>query len=104
MPERAPAELDHALGRLGRCGIGEIYVRSLTNHVHPEKIADDHSGVMRVAEKYQVPIQFPTSRSQFPGGLFCGDPVWAEEVTGRHPTVPVILTRMGRSIDCYFDT
>jgi len=51
-----------------------------------------------------VPIQFPTAWSQFPGGLFYGDPVWADEVAGRHPTVPVILTRMGRSIDCYFDT
>jgi len=54
--------------------------------------------------KHQVPIQFPTAWSQFPGGLFYGDPVWADEVAGRHPSVPVILTKMGRSISRYFDT
>jgi predicted TIM-barrel fold metal-dependent hydrolase len=85
-------------------GIGEILVRSLTDHVNPEKIAKDLSGIMRVAEKHNVAIQFPTAWSQFPGGLFYGDPLWADEVAGRHPSVPVILTKMGRSITSYFDT
>lgn len=102
--EQAPAELERALTKLGMQGVGEIFVRSMTNRVHPEKIAEDLSGIMRVVEKYQVPIQFPTAWSQFPGGLFYGDPVWADEVAGRHPSVPVILTKMGRSISRYFDT
>lgn len=102
--EQAPAELDRALGKLGMKGIGEIFVRSMTNEIHPEKIARDLSGLMKVAEKYQVPIQFPTAWSQFPGGLFYGDPLWADEVAGRHPSVPVILTKMGRSIQTYFDS
>jgi uncharacterized protein len=102
--EKAPAELDRALSVHRMHGIGEIFVRSLTSHVNPEKIAQDLSGIMRVAEKHQVPIQFPTAWSQFPGGLFYGDPVWADEVAGRHPKVPVILTKMGRSISRYFDT
>jgi predicted TIM-barrel fold metal-dependent hydrolase len=100
--EKAPAELERALSKLGMRGVGEIFVRSMTEKVHPEKIAQDLSGIMRVAEKHQVPIQFPTAWSQFPGGLFYGDPVWADEVAGRHPTVPV--TKMGRSIGRYFDT
>lgn len=102
--EKAPAELERALTELGMRGVGEIFVRSMTNRVHPEKIAEDLSGIMRVVEKHQVPIQFPTAWSQFPGGLFYGDPVWADEVAGRHPSVPVILTKMGRSISRYFDT
>jgi len=102
--EQAPAELERALTTLGMLGIGEVFVRALTDKIHPEKIAKDLSGVMRVAEKHKVPIQFPTAWSQFPGGLFYGDPVWADEVAGRHPTVPVILTKMGRSIERYFDT
>jgi predicted TIM-barrel fold metal-dependent hydrolase len=102
--ERAPDELDRALSTLGMRGIGEIFVRSLTDHVNPEKIAKDLSGIMRVAEKHKVPIQFPTAWSQFPGGLFYGDPLWADEVAARHPSVPVILTKMGRSITKYFDT
>ena len=102
--EKAPVELERAITELGMYGVGEIFVRSLTNRVHPEKIAEDLSGIMRVVEKHQVPIQFPTAWSQFPGGLFYGDPVWADEVAGRHPNVPVILTKMGRSISRYFDT
>src|SRR5262245_19878109 len=102
--EKAPDELERALTTLGMRGIGEVFVRSLTNHVNPEKIAKDLSGIMRVAEKHKVPVQFPTAWSQFPGGLFYGDPVWADEVAGRHPDVPVILTKMGRSITRYFDT
>ena len=102
--EKAPAELERALTTLGMRGVGEIFVRSITNVVHPEKIANDLSGIMSVCARHQVPIQFPTAWSQFPGGLFYGDPVWADEVAGRNPSVPVILTKMGRSISRYFDT
>jgi predicted TIM-barrel fold metal-dependent hydrolase len=102
--EKAPVELERALTTLGMRGIGEVFVRSMTNVIHPEKIAKDLSGIMKVAEKHQVPIQFPTAWSQFPGGLFYGDPVWADEVAGRHPKASVILTKMGRSIERYFDT
>jgi hypothetical protein len=102
--EAAPAELERCLGSLGMKGVGETFVRALTDHVNPEKIAKDLSGIMRVVEKHQVPIQFPTAWSQFPGGLFYGDPLWADEVAARFPTVPVILTKMGRSITSYFDS
>jgi predicted TIM-barrel fold metal-dependent hydrolase len=102
--EIAPGELEHALTTLGMKGIGEVFVRSLTNHTNPEKIARDLSGIMKIAERYEVPIQFPTAWSQFPGGLFYGDPLWADEVANRYPSVPVILTKMGRSITKYFDT
>jgi hypothetical protein len=102
--EQAPAELERALSTLGMHGVGEVFVRSITNHTNPELIAKDLSGLMRVCEKHGAPIQFPTAWSQFPGGLFYGDPVWADEVAGRHPRVPVILTKMGRSIGRYFDT
>jgi predicted TIM-barrel fold metal-dependent hydrolase len=102
--ETAPEELERALSTLGMRGIGEVFLRSLTNHTNPEKIAKDLDGIMRVAERHEVPVQFPTAWSQFPGGLFYGDPLWADEVAGRHPNVPVILTKMGRSITRYFDT
>lgn len=102
--EKAPEELERALTTLGMRGVGEVFLRSLTNHTNPEKIAKDLDGIMRVAERHQVPVQFPTAWSQFPGGLFYGDPLWADEVAGRHPKVPVILTKMGRSITRYFDT
>ncbi|MBI4203576.1 MAG: amidohydrolase [Betaproteobacteria bacterium] len=102
--EAAPAELERCLTSLGMKGVGETFVRALTDHVNPEKIAKDLSGIMRVVEKHRVPIQFPTAWSQFPGGLFYGDPLWVDEVALRHPSVPIILTKMGRSITRYFDS
>ena len=101
--EWAPGELDRALGELGMRGVGETFIRAFTNHTNPEKIAKDLTGIMKVVEKHKVPIQFPTAWSQFPGGLFYGDPIWADEVAGRFPNVPIILTKMGRSIQRYFD-
>ena len=85
-------------------GVGEIFIRSLTSEIHPEKIAKHLDGMMNVVSKYGVPIQFPTAWSQFPGGLFYGDPLWVDEVAMRHPKVPIILTKMGRSIGRYFDS
>lgn len=102
--EWAPGEIERALTELGMRGVGETFVRAFTNHTNPEKIARDLTGIMKVVEKHKVPIQFPTAWSQFPGGLFYGDPLWADEVAGRHPTVPIILTKMGRSIQRYFDS
>ena len=102
--EAAPAEFERALASLGMRGIGEMFVRAFTNEIHPEKIARDLSGVMQVAEKHRVPVQIPTAWSQFGGGLYYGDPLWVDELAGRHPNVPIILTKMGRSIDRCFDS
>ncbi len=102
--ERAPEEIERCLTKLQMKGVGEIMARSLTNEIHPEKIAKDLSGIMRVIEKHGVPIQFPTAWTQFPGGLFYGDPLWVDEVAQRHPKVPIILAKMGRRIGRYFDS
>jgi predicted TIM-barrel fold metal-dependent hydrolase len=102
--EQAPEEIERCLNKLEMKGVGEIFIRSLTDEIHPEKIAKHLDGLMNAVAKYRVPIQFPTAWSQFPGGLFYGDPLWADEVALRHPTVPIILTKMGRSIGRYFDS
>jgi hypothetical protein len=101
--EAAPAEFERALSTLGMKGIGEMFVRAFTNEIHPEKIAKDLAGIMQVAEKHQVPVQIPTAWSQFPGALHYGDPIWVDELALRHPSVPIILTKMGRSITRYYD-
>jgi hypothetical protein len=102
--EQAPQEIERCLTQLEMKGVGEIFIRSLTDEIHPEKIAKHLDGLMDVVSKHNVPIQFPTAWSQFPGGLFYGDPLWVDEVALRHPTVPIILTKMGRSIGRYFDS
>jgi hypothetical protein len=101
--EQAPGEIERCLTTLKMKGVGEIFIRSLTNETNFEKIAKDIDPMMKVVAKHNVPIQFPTAWSQFPGGLFYGDPLWADEVAMRNPTVPIILTKMGRSIGRYFD-
>ncbi len=101
---QAPIEIERCLTELDMVGVGEIFIRSLTAEIHPERIARDLEGMMNVVDKHGVPIQFPTAWSQFPGGLFYGDPLWVDEVALRHPNVPIILTKMGRSIGRYFDS
>jgi predicted TIM-barrel fold metal-dependent hydrolase len=101
--EQAPAEFERCMTTLGMKGIGELFVRAFTAEIHPERIAKDIAGIIRIAEKYKVPVQIPTAWSQFPGGLYYGDPIWVDEVAGRNPGVPIILTKMGRSITRYFD-
>ena len=93
----------HGIEDLGMKGLGEIFVRALTTETHPEKIAKDLVPMMDAVRRYGVPVQFPTAWTQFPGGLFWGNPIWADEVAGRYPDVPVILTKMGRGMITYFE-
>ncbi len=99
----AAAEVAHCIGDLGMKGLGEIFVRAMTAEVDPEAIARDLSPMMDAVREYDVPVQFPTAWSQFPGGLFYGNPIWADEVACRYPEVPIILTKMGRSLVTYFE-
>lgn len=101
--EQAPEEIARGALQLGMRGVGELFPRALTNEMHPEKIARDLEGVMSACRTHKLPIQFPTAWSQFPGGLYYGDPVFVDELAGRWPDVPIILTKMGRGIQYYFD-
>ena len=102
--EAAPAHIAYCLDELGMIGMGETFVRAFTTSVEPERIAKDLAPIMETLREYKAPIQFPTAWSQFPGGLVYGNPVWVDEVAYRYPDVPVILTKMGRGLQYYFDT
>ena len=101
--ESCAAEVAHCIGELGMVGLGEIFVRALTKEVDPEAIARDLVPLMDAVRAHKVPVQFPTAWTQFPGGLFYGNPIWADEVACRYPDVPIILTKMGRSMTTYFE-
>ena len=101
--EAAGDEVKHCIEDLGMKGLGEIFVRALTTETNPEKIAKDLAPMMDAVDRYKVPVQFPTAWSQFPGGLFYGNPIWADEVAARYPDVPIILTKMGRSLITYYE-
>ena len=64
--EWAPEEIERCLTTLKMKGVGEIFVRALTNEIHPEHIARDLDGLMKVVSKYGVPIQFPTAWTSVP--------------------------------------
>ena len=99
----AADEVPHCIEDLGMIGLGEIFIRTITAEVDPEKIAKDLVPMMGAVNHYKVPVQFPTACSQLPSGLFYGHPVWADEVAARYPDVPIILTKMGRSLIAYFE-
>lgn len=101
---QACEEIARGVETLGMRGVGEVFARAFTTALHPERIADDLTPIMEAVRHYHVPIQFPTAWSQFPGGLYWGDPVWVDEVAARFPTVPIVLTKMGRGIEHYFAT
>lgn len=100
---KAAEEVMRGVEELGLKGVGEFFVRSFTMESHPEKIAKDMKPVMDAVARYKIPIQFSTGWSMFPHGLSYGDPVWVDEIAYAYPEVPIILTKMGRSIQHLFD-
>lgn len=58
---------------------------------------------MEVLAQYRLPVQILTAWTQFPGAVYYGDPIWVDEIANRHPTVPIVLTKMGRGIGRYFE-
>ncbi len=102
--EQAVREAERCLGELGLRGIGEVSVRAITREINPEVIADDFEPLMAVLERHgNAPIQLPTAWTQYAGGLRYGDPAWVDDLANRHPAVPIVLTKMGRSIQHLFD-
>ncbi|QRF61364.1 amidohydrolase family protein [Variovorax paradoxus] len=102
-PEAVAAELERCVA-LGMRAVGELYVRRVTNRLHPEEIADDLEPLMQVVERHGMSVQIPTAWTQSPGGLVYGDPIWVDEVAYRYPRTPIVLTKMGRGLQRYFDS
>lgn len=84
-------------------GVGEIV--PITTEVHPALIARDMAPIMEVLEaRGGLPIMFPTGYTGWKGvHYFCFQPVWVDELAGAFPNVPIVFTKMGRSIRASFD-
>lgn len=102
-PEDAAIELEQC-AQLGMRAVGELYLRRITNEIHPENIVSDLTPIMEIVDKYNMSIQIPTAWTQFPGGLIYGDPLWVDELAYRYPYVPIILTKMGRGLTRFFES
>ena len=84
-------------------GVGEVV--PISTELHPAKILRDFAPIMEVLKaRGGLPIQFPTGYTGWKGVHYlCYEPVWVDEVAGNFPTVPIVLTKMGRGIQGSFD-
>ena len=84
-------------------GVGEIV--PITTDIHPAKITRDMAPIMEaLTARGGLPIMFPTGYTGWKGvHYFCYQPVWVDELAGAFPEVPIVLTKMGRSIRASFD-
>ncbi|MGF1659538.1 MAG: amidohydrolase family protein [Rubrimonas sp.] len=84
-------------------GVGEVV--PITTEIHPAKIVRDMAPIMEVLKaRGDLPIQFPTGYTGWKGvHYYIFSPVWADEVAGTFPTVPIVFTKMGRGIQASFD-
>jgi hypothetical protein len=84
-------------------GVGEIV--PITTELHPIKISRDMAPIMEVLKaRGDLPIQFPTGYSGWKGvHYYIFSPVWVDEIAANFPTVPIVLTKMGRGIQASYD-
>jgi len=84
-------------------GVGEIV--PITTEIHPAKITRDMAPIMEVLKaRGGLPVMFPTGYTGWKGvHYYCFSPIWVDELAGTFPDVPIVLTKMGRSIRASFD-
>ena len=84
-------------------GVGEVV--PITTETHPPKITRDMAPIMEVLKaRGDLPIMFPTGYTGWKGvHYYVFSPIWVDEVAATFPTVPIVLTKMGRSIQASFD-
>ena len=102
--EAAPGQIADRIERLGFKGIGESHGGPFTTETHPVRIADDLRPIMETLAVYRVPLLIATGWTQFPGRMYYADPIYVDEIAGRYPEVPIVLTKMGRAIQHYFES
>ena len=100
----APKQIADRIERLGFKGIGESHGGPFTTETHPVRIADDLRPIMETLADYRVPLLIATGWTQFPGRMYYADPIYVDEIAGRYPEVPIVLTKMGRAIQHYFES
>jgi uncharacterized protein len=84
-------------------GVGEVV--PISTELHPAKIVRDFGPIMEVLKaRGGLPIIFPTGYTGWKGvHYYIFSPIWADEMAGTFPTVPIILGKMGRGIQASFD-
>lgn len=84
-------------------GVGEVV--PISTELHPIKIARDMAPIMEVLKaRGGLPIMFPTGFSGWKGvHYYIFSPIWVDELAANFPTVPIVFTKMGRSIRTSFD-
>ena len=97
--------IENLLPKLGMYGMGEFAAGGYaTTSLDPIQISRDLGPIMEALRPGKLPIMFPTGSSGWKGSLnYIYEPIWVDEVAGNFPDVPIVLTKMGRSIRSSFD-
>ncbi len=97
--------IENLFPKLGMFGMGEFVAGGyVTTALDPIEISRDMGPIMEALRPKKLPIMLPTGSSGWKGSLFyIYEPIWVDEVAGNFPDVPIVLTKMGRSIRTSFD-
>lgn len=100
---RTEEQVDHYVKDLGLKGCGEVLPTRFTRESAPEKIAADLRPLMKILQKYRVPVMFLTGWTQFSTPLYHGMPLFVDLLAEWFPEVPIIITKMGRGYSFIFE-
>ena len=97
--------ITNLMPKLGMFGVGEFTVGGyVSTSLDPIEISRDMAPVMESLRPNNLPIMLPTGSSGWKGGLsYLFSPIWVDELAGNFPDVPIVLSKMGRSIRSSFD-
>jgi predicted TIM-barrel fold metal-dependent hydrolase len=97
--------IENVFPKLGMFGMGEFGAGGyVTTALDPIEISRDMGPIMEALRPKKLPIMLPTGSSGWKGSLiYIYEPIWVDELAGNFPGVPIVLTKMGRSIPTSFD-
>ncbi|HEY6325442.1 MAG TPA: amidohydrolase family protein [Candidatus Cybelea sp.] len=100
---RVVDDIERKFPELGFIGHGEILPSLVTREIDPAKISQAMRPMMEALQAKNAPIQIATSYTGMKGNLYYGDPLWVDELAGDFPQVPIVLVKMGRGFNRFFE-
>jgi hypothetical protein len=97
------ALLTYHVRELGFRGVGEGVNYVFSHKIAPDEVAKDLYPAMEIIRDLGVPVMFSTAWNQFGKPAHKGVPNFVDDLAIQFPTVPIILTKMGRGYDFIFE-
>ena len=96
-------DIRYQVEELGFRGLGEVAVRLFSNESSPHRIAKDMVPMMEILNRHKIPVMLLTAWTQFGTPLYHGLPLYMDDLAESFPDVPIIVMKMGRSYDTFFE-